>query len=117
MSRLLYRVSRAVCPAPDRPWLDALLGEIEAIDSPHARLAWLLGAAHVVLDRYVAAFLRPVNLLLLFSAVVFGWMAIIEYEGLPPEDDWYGPIAAASVAGWIAVSAFNLKRNLRGVRR
>ena len=116
MTRVLHRLSRRACPAVDRPWLDALFAELEAIETGRGRLLWLLGATHLVFDRYVAALLSPVNLLLLAAAVFFAWMAIMEYEGLAVEDDWYGPVAAIFVAGLIAVSVVNLRRNIRGVR-
>jgi hypothetical protein len=116
MTRVLHRISRGACPAADRPWLDALFAELEAIDSGRGRLLWLLGATHLVFDRYVAVLFSPLNLLLLAAAILFGWMAVIEYEGLAVEDDWYGPIALIFVAGLIAVSVVNLRRNIWSAR-
>jgi hypothetical protein len=116
MTRVLYRISRGVCPSSDRPWLDALFAELESIETSRGRLLWLLGATHLVFDRYLAALLRPINLLLLTGATLFAGMAITEYEGLAVEDDWYGPIAMIFVAGWIAVSVVNLRRNIRSAR-
>jgi hypothetical protein len=116
MTRVLHRLSRSVCPAIDRPWVDALFAELEAIETGRGRVLWLLGATHLVFDRYVAALLSPVNLLLLAAAALFAWMAIMEYEGLAVEDDWYGPVAAIFVAGLIAASVLNLRRSTRGVR-
>jgi hypothetical protein len=116
MTRVLHRLSRSACPAADRPWVDALFAELETIETGRGRLLWLLGATHLVFDRYVAALLSPVNLLLLAAAVLFAWMAVTEYEGLAAEDDWYGPIAAIFVAGLIGVSVFNLRRSTRSLR-
>ena len=116
MTRVLHRLSRSACPAADRAWVDALFAELESVETGRARLLWLLGATHLVFDRYLAALLSPVNLLLLAAAVLFSWMAISEYEGLAAEDDWYGPIAAIFVAALIAVSAVNLRRSIRSLR-
>jgi hypothetical protein len=116
VTRLLHRLSRSACPAGDRPWIDALFAELETIESGRARLLWLLGAGDLVLDRYIAALLTPASLLLLAAAAVFGWMAVTEYEGLAPEDDWYGVIAAAFTASLIGVSALNLRRSTRSVQ-
>jgi hypothetical protein len=116
MTRALHRISRGLCAPPDRPWLDALFAELETIETGRGRLLWLLGAAHLVFDRYLAALLSPSNLFLLAAAVLFAWLAITEYEGLAVEDDWYGPIAVSFVAGLIAVSVVNLRRNIRGAR-
>ena len=119
MTRLLYRLSRGACPAADRPWLDALFAELGAIQSSRARCVWLLGATGLLLDRYtrlLTAAASPASLLLAASALVFGWMALTEYEGLLPEDDWYGILAALFIISLISISVLNLRRYSRSLR-
>jgi hypothetical protein len=116
MTRVLQRLTRGVCPAAERPWLDALFAEMEAIESGRARLLWLLGAAGLLADGYtrlIAIVVTPASLTLLSGAFVLGCMALIELEGLLPEDDWYGPLAALCTAGLIGVAVLNLRRPSR----
>ena len=119
MSRVLYRLSRRACPPADRPWVDALFAELEAVEPGRDRLLWLLGAAGLLLDRYVRLLsfsLSRASLICLAAALTFGWLAIIEYEGLAVEDDWYGPVAALSTAALVCVSFLNLRRQATHVR-
>jgi hypothetical protein len=116
VTRVLHRLSRGVCPAADRPWLDALFAELETIDSRRGRLLWLLGAAGLVFNRYVSALLRPVSLLCLAAAVFFIAMTLTSYEGLLSEDDWYAVLAAIFTAGLIGASALNLRSGTRSLR-
>ncbi len=44
---LVHRAARAVCPAPERPWVDAMFAELDAVEGP-ARGAWALGALSIV---------------------------------------------------------------------
>ena len=119
MTRVLHRISRGLCPAADRRWVDALFAELDAIDSLRGRALWLLGAIGIMLDRNVwrlAAAVTPASMACLVAAVCFGALAIIEYEGLALEDDWYGPIAAGFAAGLIGVSVLNVRRRETGAR-
>jgi hypothetical protein len=119
MTRALYRISRLACPAADHPWLDALFAEAEAIDSGRGRLLWLAGAAGLLFDRQarvLATLLSPLSLLLLCASVLCSWLALIEFEGLAPEDDWYGPAAAVLAGLLAAVSISRIKRLNAGTR-
>jgi hypothetical protein len=48
-SRHLRRAALAACPRADRPWLEALLGELAAIEGVGSRLLWLAGAGQLLL--------------------------------------------------------------------
>jgi len=113
MTRVLHRISRNACPAADRPWLDALFAEIDAIESGRARLLWLLGAFGLVTSRYVRRILMIVTpswLACFVAALGFSWLGIIEYEALAIEDDWYPALATSSFAALLGISILNLRR-------
>jgi cytochrome bd-type quinol oxidase subunit 2 len=113
MTRVLHRISRTACPASDRPWLDALFAELDAVESARARLVWLLGAVGLVAGRRaqrLAAMVSPAWLASLFAVCAFSFLAFVQYEGFVTEDDWYLAFAAAAIAVLIAVSAINLRR-------
>ena len=119
MTRVLHRISRSACPAADRPWIDALFAELETIESGRARLLWLLGAADLILDRYMrqlAALVTPAAMLCLMGAAVFLTLALTQYEGLAPEDDWYFILAAIFTTSLIGVSGLSLRRNALDVQ-
>ncbi len=119
MTRVLHRISRSACPAADRPWVDALFAELETIDSGRARLLWLLGAAGLLFDRYTRLFVAlvtPATALCFAATLVFGALAVTEYQGLVPEDDWYAILAALFTASLIGVSVVNLRRLTPSVR-
>lgn len=119
MTRVLHRLSRSACPPADRPWVDALFAELDTIESGRARLAWLLGATGLLADRYARRCFRlltPANGLCFAATLVFGTMAVTEYQGLAPEDDWYAILAAIFAAGLISVSVLNLRRQSAEVR-
>lgn len=113
MTRLLHRISRSACPPADRPWLDALFAESDAVESGRARLVWLLGALGLVADRHarrLASMITPTWLACLIATLAFAYMGFIEYEGLAIEDDWYPAFAAITAATLICVSLLNLRR-------
>jgi hypothetical protein len=113
MNRVLHRISRSPYHAPDRRWVAALLAELATIQGRRARMLWLLGATGMLFGHYtrsLAALLTPVSLVCAAAALLFGVLAITEYEGLAVEDDWYPLIAAAAAAALICVSVFNLRR-------
>jgi hypothetical protein len=113
MTHVLHRISRSACPAADRPWLDALFAEIDAVEPGRARLVWLLGTfgllAHRRLQRLATA-ISPVTLFCLLAAIVFAVMGVTEYEGLAVEDDWYPGVSALFAAALVGVILLNLKR-------
>jgi hypothetical protein len=113
MTRVLYRISRSACPAVDRPWLDALFAEIDAIESGKARLLWIFGAVGLLLDRYV----RRLDPRLMLAAVLCAGLSLASgvfwftgYEGVTGEDDFYIMGAAIFASGLIALSAIQLTR-------
>ncbi|HWC30157.1 MAG TPA: hypothetical protein VG845_08760 [Dehalococcoidia bacterium] len=114
MISALHRISRLALPPDDRRWLDALFAEADAVESAPARLLWLFGAAGLLLNRNLAALCSPVSLLLLLATGFFATLAVIEYEGLALEDDWYGPIATLLATTLVGVWAVNLRRRHRG---
>jgi hypothetical protein len=61
----------------------------------------------------LAAALSPLSLLLTVATAVFAVMALIEYEGLAFEDDWYGVMSAVCAVFLIAVAARNTRRRTR----
>ena len=114
MTRVLHRISRSACPAADRPWLDALFAEIDAVESGPDRLVWLLGAVGLLVNRHlrrVAGMVTPVWFACLAAALAFAWLGFIEYEGLAVEDDWYPALTATSFAALLGVSVINLRRH------
>jgi hypothetical protein len=115
MTRVLHRISRGACPAADRPWLDALFAELDAIEPGRARFVWLLGALGLVANRYLrrlSVLVTPAWLAWLIAALVFTWFGLIEFEGLTAEDDWNQVFAAAAFAAWFGVSVLNLRRRV-----
>lgn len=115
MTRVLYRISRTACPASDRPWLDALFAEIDAVETGGARLIWLFGVLGLLANRHaqrIATMITPAWLACFAAAIAFAVMGFIEYEGLVIEDDWYPAIAAFAATTLIALSVVNLKRHV-----
>ena len=115
MTRILRGVVRLACPPSDRRWVDALFAECDAIESRGERFAWALGAASLVVNRNsnrLVSVASPLSLLLLLGATVFTVMAVIEYEGLALEDDWYGVIAALLSVSMLAVAAHNIRQRV-----
>jgi hypothetical protein len=114
MTKVLYRISRGVCPAPDRQWVDALFAEAAAVEPGISRFFWLLGAFGLMTQRYARqaiAMVSPAWLVSLVLAVGFVVLAFVEYEGLAIEDDWYPALAALFAAVLLALSVLNLKRD------
>ena len=119
MSRVLNHLSRSPFSPPDRRWVQALLAESAAIESPWDRLRWLMGAAILLLNHgshSLASLITPVSLLCVAATAVFGVMAFIEYEGLAIEDDWYPLITAAFAAALIWILILNLRRQAPEIR-
>ena len=113
MTRVLFRISRSACPPADRPWLDALFAEIDAVEPGRARLVWLLGALGFLANRRLrrlSSLVTPLSLACLVQALIFGAMGVTEYEGLAVEDDWYPGISALFAAALLGVMLINLKR-------
>ena len=113
MTRILYRVSRTACPTSDRPWIDALFAELDAVEPARARLVWLLGALGFIAgrrSRRLTTLLSPAWLASLLAVFAFTFLAFIEYEGFLTEDDWYAALAAGAAAILIAASVHNLRR-------
>lgn len=113
MTRVLYRISRSACPAADRPWLDALFAESDAVDSGRARFVWLLGAWGMLIDRQV----RRLDPRLVLAAVFCLALSLISgalwqagYEGLSIDDDFYMAGVAVFVSALIGLSAAQLRR-------
>ena len=114
MTNVLYRISRGVCPASDRQWLEALFAEADAVEPGPGRVLWLLGAFGLLTQRYVrrlVAMISPAWLVSLTLAVGFFVLAFVEYEGFAIEDDWYPAFAALSAAVLLALSLLSLKRD------
>ena len=113
MTRVLHRISRSACPPADRPWLDALFAEIDAVEPGGDRVVWLLGAFGLLAHRHLqrlAAVVTPVTLFCLLAAVVFAVMGVTEYEGFALEDDWYPAISTAFTTALVGVVLINLRR-------
>ena len=113
MTRVLYRISRTACPASDRPWLDALFAEIDAVETGWARFVWLAGALGLLANRHaqrLAAMISPAWLACFVAMIAFAALAFVEYEGFAIEDDWYPALVALFAAMLIALSVLNLRR-------
>lgn len=119
MTHVLYRIARGACPRADRPWLDALIAELSAIETNRARVAWLLGASTFVIRRHayrMGAGLRIAAGASLVASGLFATLWLTGYEGVLPEDDWYPMLAALCAGALIGVSILNLNRDARGAR-
>jgi hypothetical protein len=113
MTRVLYRISRSACPAADRPWLDALYAESDAVESGRARLVWLLGAWGMLMDRQA----RRLDPRLVLAAVLCLALSLVSaalwftgYEGLSLDDDLYMAGSAIFIAALVGLSAAQLRR-------
>jgi hypothetical protein len=113
MTRVLYRISRAACPATDRPWLDALFAEAGTVESGRDRLLWLLGALGLLVDRQA----RRLDPRLLIAAACCLALSLTSaafwftgYEGLTGEDDYSIAGTAVFVAALISLTALQFTR-------
>jgi hypothetical protein len=113
MTRILYRISRGACPAADRPWLDALFAEIDAVESGRARFVWLLGAVGLLADRIV----RRLDARLVLAAAVCLGLSItssvlwfLGFEALALDDDLYMAGAAAFAVALVGLSILQMRR-------
>jgi hypothetical protein len=113
MTRVLYRISRSACPAADRPWLDALFAESDAVESGRARLVWLLGAWGMLMDRQAQRLdLRLIigTAACLALSLVSGAFWFTGYEGLALDDDLYMAGSGIFIAALLGLSAAQLRR-------
>lgn len=113
MTRVLYRISRAACPAADRPWLDALFAESDAVESGRTRLVWLFGAWGLLIDRQARRLdsrLLIAAALCLALSLASGALWFTGYEGLSLDDDFYMAGAAVFVSALVGLSAAQLRR-------
>jgi hypothetical protein len=113
MTRVLYRISRSACPAADRPWLDALFAELDAVDSTAGRLAWLLGAVGFVANRHLGRLDGKLVLVAAFcfvGSLLLGVIWLTGNEIFALDDDLYMAGAAIFASGLVALSVLQLKR-------
>ena len=115
--RVLHRIARAFCPPSERPWVDAMLAELGAIEEPGQRRRWMIGVASVVaasIQTNRAAVLSPPKrwalLLALCAAALSGGSALVGYEGLGIDDDGYLVLAVFSSVAFIGLGALAILR-------
>jgi amino acid transporter len=112
VTRVLYRISRNACPAADRPWLDALFAELEAVESTPARLLWLLGAVGLVASRHIGrldARLVFASALCLAVSLLSGAIWFSGSEVFALDDDLYMAAAAFFASGLVGLSVLQLR--------
>jgi hypothetical protein len=113
VTRVLYRISRSACPAADRPWLDALFAELDAVDSASARLVWVLGAVGFVAHHHLGRLDGRLILAAVLCFVVSLLSGVIWFTGreiLALDDDLYMAGTAIFASGLVALSVLQLKR-------
>jgi hypothetical protein len=111
------RLVTRICPANDRPWFEAMCGELQAIEGVGPRATWVLGGACFLtrrhLSRITARLSDPVAgalVILGLFALVFGIAAQAEFEGLGIEDDIYPGLSAVCLVGVLLAAARLLSR-------
>jgi hypothetical protein len=114
-AKLSRRIAIAACPARDRPWVEALFAELDAVDGSWNRLAWIMGAARLVASsgeqRLKSAMKGRTRLPLLFAllaAILSAFMARIDSEALRIDDDWF----IVSTVLFVLICCVNLTRTL-----
>ena len=114
----MRRIALAVCPRGERPWLEALLGELGAVEGAGPRLSWLLGAAWLLVaanaSRGLALFeprLRFALPITLAATLLSAWISRNAAEQLGADDDvfvgltlFFG-VTAAGLGALLVVAA------------
>ncbi len=109
---IVQRVAAAICPAPQRHWIQAMFAELAAIEGPGHRMSWMLGSAKIVsaaIEARARALLslrmRIALVVALSVALACGILSYMDVQAILLDDELLAVLCVASVVTLFALAS------------